>query len=79
MSSELDQKTMRGLGLLTAVVADLAGGTGVGLALGWLAWKKLGWPVWILLITTFAGFGVGMYQVYRLSQKADRDGGDARS
>lgn len=60
---------IRGLGLLSVIVADLLGFTGAGVGLGYLAWKKVDFPWWTLLITSFAGLALAMYRLYSLSQR----------
>lgn len=65
----------RSFGLFSIIVADLAGYTGAGIGLGYLLWKKLGWPWWVIIITTNAGLALAMFRIYKLSlQVGDSDG-----
>lgn len=60
---------VKNLGLFSVIVADLLGYTGAGIGLGYLAMSKLGWPWWVLLITTSAGLTLAMYRLYQMSKK----------
>lgn len=60
---------VRKLGLLSVIVVDLVGYTGAGIGLGYLMWKKLGMPWWVLLLTSLAGLGLAMYHLYRVAEK----------
>ena len=62
---------VKSLGLLSVILVDLVGYTGAGVAIGYLAWKKAGAPWWVLLLTSSAGLGLAMYQMYRMSIKLD--------
>lgn len=64
-----DEPKLRGLALLTTVVADLLGYTGAGLAIGYLAWSKWGAPWWVLVISSVSGLGLAFYRLYLLAQK----------
>jgi hypothetical protein len=55
----------KSLGYFSVVLGDLAGFTGGGVGLGYLAWKKLGAPQWVILITSLVGLGLAFYQLYR--------------
>jgi hypothetical protein len=55
---------VKSMALYSAVVADLLGYTGAGIALGYLAWAKLGLPWWVLLLSSLAGFSLAMYRLY---------------
>ncbi|OFZ82580.1 MAG: hypothetical protein A3K03_06930 [Bdellovibrionales bacterium RIFOXYD1_FULL_44_7] len=65
----MDSNWARKLGLVAVVVTDILGYTGAGVALGWVLWDKVGLPWWILLLTSSAGLALGMYRLYKLSQK----------
>jgi hypothetical protein len=60
---------VKGLGLFSVIVGDLLGFTGAGVGIGYWAWKKWGAPWWVLLLTTTAGLGLAMWQMYRVSQR----------
>jgi hypothetical protein len=50
------------------IVGDLLGYTGVGIGLGWWLWKKMGFPWWVLLLTTMAGLILAMRKLYLMSK-----------
>jgi F0F1-type ATP synthase assembly protein I len=60
---------VRTLGLFGVIVSDLLGFTGAGVALGYLAWSKFGFPWWILLVTSLLGLAMAMYRLYKMSQR----------
>jgi hypothetical protein len=60
---------VRQLGMLSVIVVDLLGYTGGGIALGYLATRKLGAPWWVLLLTSVAGLSLAMYRLYQRSRK----------
>ena len=60
---------MRTLGYFSLIVSELLGFTGVGLPIGYFAWKKWNAPAWLALLTTMGGLVLSMYRVYRLTQK----------
>lgn len=66
---ENSQSLMRKFGLFSIVVFDLLAYTGAGVGVGYLAWRRWGFPWWFLLITTFAGLGMAFYQLYRISER----------
>lgn len=57
---------VRSLGYFSVILGDIAGCTGVGVGVGYLAWKKWGAPGWILLITSSAGLTLAFYRLYRM-------------
>ncbi len=69
---------VRQLGMFGVIVTDVVGYTSAGIAVGYLAWNKLGAPWWMIVITSMAGLGLAMYQVYRLTRREmngrNRDG-----
>jgi F0F1-type ATP synthase assembly protein I len=60
-----DSNGMRSLGYFSVVLGDLIGFTGAGVGLGFLAWKKLGAPQWVILPTSLVGLTLAFYQLYR--------------
>jgi F0F1-type ATP synthase assembly protein I len=66
-----DDSWLRNLGLFGVIVSDLVGFTGAGFGLGYFAMKQWNAPWWVLFLTTIAGLGLAMLQIYRLTQ--DRD------
>jgi hypothetical protein len=61
----------RNIGLLSVITVDLVGYSGAGVAIGYLAWKKLGWPWWFLLLTSLAGLSLAMYRVYQFTLREE--------
>ena len=68
--TEKDSKPswMVDLGMFAVIIGDVIGYTGAGVFLGWLAWKKLGWPWWTLLVTSLGGLALAFYRIYRMSR-----------
>jgi hypothetical protein len=64
---------LRDFALFGLIVGELLGYTGAGIGLGWWLWKKQGFPVWVLLLTSVAGLILAMMQVARLSRKSEHD------
>jgi hypothetical protein len=60
---------MRSLGYFSIIVGDIAGYTGAGVGIGYLAWKKWGAPWWVLLLTSVTGLTLAFYRLYRLILK----------
>lgn len=63
---------IRNLGLLSVIVSDLLGFTGVGIGIGYLLWAKLGAPWWVLVLSSSAGLSLAMYRMYRFTQKNEQ-------
>ena len=59
----------KGLGLFSAITADLIGYTGAGIAVGYWLWKKAGFPWWVLPIFSSAGLALAFYRLYVISKK----------
>lgn len=55
------------LGMFGVIVADIAGYTGAGIFLGWLLQSKLGWPWWVIVVTSLTGLAMAMYRLYKMS------------
>ena len=60
---------LKKLGLLSLIVGDLLGYTVGGVGLGYLAWKKLNFPWWILLVTSLLGLVLAFLKIYQISKK----------
>jgi len=60
---------LKKIGLLSFIVGDLLGYTGAGVGLGYLAWKKLNFPWWVLLITSLLGLVLAFIKIYQISKK----------
>jgi hypothetical protein len=67
-----DSNWKRSLGYFSVIIADLAGFTGLGVGLGYFAWKKWNAPWWVLLLTSTAGLSLAFYQLYRMMLKDDQ-------
>ncbi len=59
---------------MAGIAGEVAGSSGAGVVLGYLAWKKLGWPQWVIFVTSAAGMAVAFYRVVQLAGRLDDDG-----
>jgi F0F1-type ATP synthase assembly protein I len=59
----------KGLGLFGVITGELLGASVVGIGTGYLLWKKLGFPWWVLLVCSIAGLSVAFYRLYLISRK----------
>ena len=64
---------VRNLGMFSVIISDLVGYTGIGVGIGYLAWKKWNAPWWVLLLSSLTGLALAMVRVYQVSQKASQD------
>jgi hypothetical protein len=62
-------KEIRQVGLLSVILWDLLGITGIGIGLGYLAWAKWGAPWWVLLLSSLGGMTLGFYRIYQISKR----------
>ncbi|MEK7397075.1 MAG: hypothetical protein AAB116_09075 [Candidatus Poribacteria bacterium] len=70
MKKDKQQKNnIRSLALFSVIIGDLLAFTGAGMAIGYLVWKKIGAPQWIIMFTALLGLGAAMWQLYRISQR----------
>lgn len=60
---------VKGLALFTAILADLIGTTGAGIFIGYMLWKKAGFPWWVILFFSSAGLVLAFYRLYQVSKK----------
>jgi F0F1-type ATP synthase assembly protein I len=60
---------IKGVGLLGVITTELLASTGAGVGIGYLLWKKAGFPWWSLLICSLAGMSVAFYRLYQISKK----------
>ncbi len=60
---------LRKFGLFSIIIGVLVSSTGVGLGLGYWAWKTLNTSIWLPILTTFVGLGLGFYKIYEISQR----------
>lgn len=63
----------KNLGLFSVIISELIGFTGVGVAAGYGAQVYGHAPSWILILTATLGFGLGMYRVYVISARANKE------
>ncbi len=63
------EQLFRQIGLFVVIIGDLVGFTGLGVFLGYVAWKKWGAPGWVLLITTTTGLVLACFRMYRIARK----------
>jgi F0F1-type ATP synthase assembly protein I len=57
--------------LFALVISQFVGASAVGIGLGWVLWKKAGFPWWSILITAFAGIYAAGYQVVRYQRQLE--------
>lgn len=62
-------RILRNLGLFSVIISDLIGYTGAGIAIGYFAWSRWGFPWWVLLVTSLAGLTMAFYRLYKFSQR----------
>lgn len=67
-----DRDWVRSFGLFSVVVADLIICSGVGVGIGYWAWKHWGAPWWVILVSSTLGLVVAFYRLYRISQLGDK-------
>ncbi len=60
---------VRDLGLFGVILVDVFGYSCGGLAVGYLAWKKLGFPWWVMILTAVTGLGLAMFRVVQTTRK----------
>lgn len=70
---------VKDLSLFGVIVTDVLGYSGAGLALGYFAWKKLGFPGWTAGITAMIGLGLAFWKIYRLSQLGNKNGSNSNT
>lgn len=56
---------LRQFGIFVIVLSAFIGSSGAGVAIGWLLWKKAGFPWWVILITSALGLYSASVQVIR--------------
>jgi hypothetical protein len=63
---------LKDLGLLGVITSEILGFTGAGVALGYLAATRLGWPRWVLPIFAMIGLTLAFYRIYRATKLRGR-------
>jgi F0F1-type ATP synthase assembly protein I len=71
--SEKDSKRnwLKSYALFSLVVADLIAYTGIGVGIGYWAYKSWNAPWWVPLLTSLAGLISAFYRLLKLLEKAD--------
>jgi hypothetical protein len=64
-----EQQWLKTLGLFSQIVSDLVVTIGIGLGLGYLAWKKWNAPRWVPLLTGLVSIVVAFYRLIQLAEK----------
>ena len=68
---EKGETFVQALIVYSAVLGQFLGLGGAGLAVGWFAWRKLGAPAGIVVLTVGAGLFLASVRVIRLQKKID--------
>lgn len=63
---------IRQLGVFVVVLSSFLGSSGAGVGLGWLLWKKAGFPWWVILITSALGLYSACIQVVRYQKRLQK-------
>ncbi len=64
-----EREWLKTLGLFSLIVSDLVITIGIGVGLGYLAWKKWNAPRWVPLLTGLASIVVAFYRLIKLAEK----------
>jgi hypothetical protein len=64
---------LKSIGLLGVITSEILVCTGLGGGLGYLAWARLGLPIWLIAVGGIAGLGLAMFRLYRVTQKDVQD------
>jgi F0F1-type ATP synthase assembly protein I len=67
-----DDSLANQLAIFVLVLSQFVGSSAVGVGAGWLLWKKMGFPWWILLFTSALGLGAASLQVIRFQKNLNR-------
>ena len=57
------------MGLFAIIVSEMVGMPAAGAGLGYLAWKKLSGPWWLLLVGALLGLTGAMMRLYQMSKR----------
>lgn len=60
-----EETILEQFGVFGLVLSQFAGASAVGIGLGWVLWKKAGFPWWTILVTSLLGLYAASYQVIR--------------
>ena len=72
--NKADATIAQQFGMFALVVSTFAGASAAGVGLGWLLWKKAGFPSWTIAITSLLGLTVATLQVVRYNRVLNRGG-----
>lgn len=64
---------LKTLGLFSLIVSDLVVTIGIGVGLGYLAWKKWNLPRWVPLLTSLMSIVVAFYRLIKIAEKRADD------
>jgi len=67
-----DETILQQFGMFGIVLGNFVGAGGVGIGLGWLLWKKAGFPWWTILVMSLLGLYAASYQVIRYQREMNR-------
>ncbi len=67
-----EETMLRQFGIFAVVLSAFIGSSGAGVGIGWLLWKKAGFPWWTILITSGLGLYSASVQVYRYQKKLQK-------
>ncbi len=59
----------RQFGIFFLVLSSFLGSSAAGVGIGWLLWKKLDFPWWVILVTSGAGLYAACIQVVQYQNK----------
>jgi F0F1-type ATP synthase assembly protein I len=62
-------ENVKKLGLFTVILSDLIAYIGTGFGLGYLAWAKLNFPFWVMLLSSITGLILAFYKLYLISKR----------
>jgi hypothetical protein len=65
---QLDKDSVRSLGLFYVIVGVFAGYTIGGAGVGYLGTRYLGFPWWVMIVTSFAGLYLAIYRILQISK-----------
>lgn len=75
-----DESFVTQLAVYSFVLGQFLGGTGAGVGLGWVLWKRAGFPWWILTLTSGAGIYAASQMVIRYQRRLEaRAAGTSKS
>lgn len=64
-----DDSIVKQFAMFGITLGQFVGASAVGVALGWVLWKKAGFPWWTLLVGALLGLAAASYQVIRIQRR----------